>query len=81
MSSISMMNFFVLLAMVVAFFFILRELFTWYWKQNEIVSTLKKIEGHLEKLCHQNEGKNVPEDKRLDDNDKINIIYNQKDRF
>lgn len=69
MSSISMMNFFVLLAMVFAFFFILRELFTWYWKQNEIVSTLKKIEGHLEKLSQQNEGKCVPENKSLDDND------------
>jgi hypothetical protein len=74
MSSISYTNFFVLLTMVVALFFILREFFTWYWKQNEIVSKLKKIEGHLEKLSQQNQGKNVPDTKSLDDNDKNNVI-------
>jgi hypothetical protein len=33
-----------LICFAILLFFILREFFTWYWKQNEICDLLKKIE-------------------------------------
>jgi hypothetical protein len=38
-----------LLCFVVLMFFLLREFFTWYWKQNEICELLRKIEENTRK--------------------------------
>ena len=40
------------LALVVVFF-VLREFWTWYWKQSEQVALLKSIDAHLARLDGQ----------------------------
>jgi hypothetical protein len=39
-----------ILVIVLVVFLICREVFTWYWKQTEIVNLLKGIDYKLEKL-------------------------------
>lgn len=39
-------------------FLIFREFFTWYWKQNKIVSLLESINDHLERLTDELPNKN-----------------------
>lgn len=36
----------IVLAIAVLVFFVLREVFTWYWKINRIVNLLEQIEGN-----------------------------------
>jgi hypothetical protein len=44
---------FLIVVVLIIVFLIFREFFTWYWKQNRIVSLLESIDGHLETLTSQ----------------------------
>jgi len=41
----------IMVTLAIVVMFVLRELFTWYWKQNEIVAKLEKISGLLETIA------------------------------
>ncbi len=64
--------FIVALIVIIVFLFI-REIVIWYLKQNKIVSTLKKIEGHLDKLASQGRLDAV-DTNFLKDSSKVNAI-------
>lgn len=55
------MESFVLIAVVVIVFFLLRELWTWYWKLNKIVSNQDKVNALLNKILIELEKQNTKE--------------------
>jgi hypothetical protein len=50
------------LIIAVVLFFILRELFCWYWKINAMVTRLESIDGHLQKISVHLQSKKISEE-------------------
>lgn len=53
MASDAFLVVFLVAAGALVVFLILREFWTWYWKQSEQVALLKSIDRHLEQLLEQ----------------------------
>ncbi|MFC4103627.1 hypothetical protein [Paenibacillus xanthanilyticus] len=43
---------YLVLAIIIAAFFLFREVMTWYWKQNKIVELLERIDSKLEVIAN-----------------------------